>query len=373
MVYARHPVLKGLDWHEIQVNIGASLEVKYPARAVLIGKNGYSDAGDMNNASNGYIGDMQFNRGERLGDIVLAAEAGYGDGKVFVFGDTSLLQVINLPYSYDFANRLFSWLSGSGKPVSETIDIIGIIMLILSAVSTVYLLKNRRIMSVIISSIIVLAVITQLFPAPLNGTGYSGRLVGVDISQGSLVKMNRDKDSIDGLLANIERNGCLPLLLNRGDYNPADFEAIILIAPSDKMSTDSISRLKSYMKDGGLVIMSSGWEQYDGCREFLDSFGLGLQNIPLGRGNKDEENKTASFWDVWAVSVNDPSNVDILAKEWDYPTAVHVPYGKGGLIFISDPQFFKNKNIEDIYSYNDVNIDFIKSIFDKYVKSNSIN
>ena len=49
--------------------------------------------------------------GERLGDLVLAAEQTVGRGRVFVLGDTSPLQNDGLPNAFPFAGRLLSYLA----------------------------------------------------------------------------------------------------------------------------------------------------------------------------------------------------------------------------------------------------------------------
>jgi hypothetical protein len=39
-----------------------------------------------------YLGDRRHNPGEKIGDLVLVAEARYGNGRMLVFGDTSPFQ-----------------------------------------------------------------------------------------------------------------------------------------------------------------------------------------------------------------------------------------------------------------------------------------
>jgi hypothetical protein len=111
-VTRRGPVFAGVLDAQIQVVVGASLEVSRGARPLLIGSCGYSDAGDASNAADGFLGDRRFSRGERVGDLVLAAGAEYGDGRIVAFGDTSFLQNIGIAYSYPLIDNLFAYLAG---------------------------------------------------------------------------------------------------------------------------------------------------------------------------------------------------------------------------------------------------------------------
>jgi len=92
------------------------------AKPLVIGKAGYSDIGDMENTADGYLGDMRFNRGERIGNLVLAAEAAYGEGIFMAFGDTTLFQNTVIPYSYPFIDNIFAYLCKDNKTQGDTDD-----------------------------------------------------------------------------------------------------------------------------------------------------------------------------------------------------------------------------------------------------------
>ncbi|MDR2904053.1 MAG: DUF4350 domain-containing protein, partial [Clostridiales bacterium] len=104
----------------VQMVVGASLDLGFRAKPLVIGKEGFSDQGDINNTADGYLGDMLFNRGERIGDLPLAAEAAFGKGKYMVFGDTTPFQNTVIPYSYPFVDHIFAYLSDNGKQ-SDTV------------------------------------------------------------------------------------------------------------------------------------------------------------------------------------------------------------------------------------------------------------
>jgi hypothetical protein len=92
-----HPMNRGTRFDdEYQIWVGASLEVDPQAAPVVVARYGYSDFGDMANVQRSYLGDRVYNPSELLGDVVLAAEARQGRGKVLVFGDTSGYQNLGL-------------------------------------------------------------------------------------------------------------------------------------------------------------------------------------------------------------------------------------------------------------------------------------
>src|SRR5258706_10126946 len=85
-----HPTYLGLreDRNQLGVVIGASVNAKFPAEPYIVGRWGYNDPGD-DGSSAAMMGNHRYDPGERLGDILLAAEQKIGKGKIVAFGDTS--------------------------------------------------------------------------------------------------------------------------------------------------------------------------------------------------------------------------------------------------------------------------------------------
>ena len=365
-----HPVYSGLAGSEYQINIGASLSVAYPARSVVLGRNGFSDAGDTGNMQNGFLGDMQFARGERLGDLTLVAEAPYGAGKIWVSGDTSFVQTLNLSYSHRYVSRLFRWLSSSARPQQVWMDIVVAALLLASACAILLCANNRTALMMLAGAAIASALVVNFLPGPVGDDPYAGSKIAVDRAAGNFLQINRDKNSVDGLMANIERNGYDPYLINDDRMLfGGGYRAIVEIAPSTPMSASKINNLKDYMEGGGIVVLAAGWREAGACGPFLKKFGLTIGDMPLGRGEDDRAGKAANPWEAWPVEMDaaTKSSVQILAEEWDYPVAVWRPVGQGGLVLICDAQFFSNKNLEDKYAFSKVNIDFIGSMVSRFI------
>ena len=104
-----HPATAGIDdlRNRFGIQLGSSIRTSWPARPVLVGRWGWSDPGSDAASTGG----PSYDAGERLGDLVLAAEQPFGRGRVFVLGDTSPLQNEGLPNAFPFAGRLLSYLA----------------------------------------------------------------------------------------------------------------------------------------------------------------------------------------------------------------------------------------------------------------------
>ncbi|MEW6606999.1 MAG: hypothetical protein AB1414_06025 [bacterium] len=111
--YLNHPITIGLEDIEDEpgIVVGASLKITHPAYPIIMGKYGYSDPGKEDNPEQAYLGNLDYDPNEQLGDIILVACQNYGQGKVLVFGDTSSFANSLLVFSHDFVNRVFSWLA----------------------------------------------------------------------------------------------------------------------------------------------------------------------------------------------------------------------------------------------------------------------
>ena len=77
--------------------------------------------GDLSKSETGsFMGDTRYNAGERLGDIMLAAEKRVGKGRVILFGDTSSF-TNNLTVSgHPFTGRLYAYLASANAGNPQT-------------------------------------------------------------------------------------------------------------------------------------------------------------------------------------------------------------------------------------------------------------
>jgi len=200
--------------------------------------------------------------------------------------------------------------------------------------------------------------------------GNHGRLkaktANIDISHIERCSMDPlSTDSIDGFEANLMRNGYIPLLLK--EFKPErvrDSKILAVIAPSKPFTTAEISTIRDFVRKGGLLIVSAGWEESEAVTPLLEEFGMRVENVPLGKVVSSAQGG-ADLWEAWPVGLDKKDNVKVLASAWDYPVIVFSRQGKGGVLAVGDSYFFLNKNLEQIYDYNEDNIFFIKGFFER--------
>ena len=89
--------------------VGGGLQLRWPAVPLVVGRHGYLDAGveERRQDGRGWLGDLAWNPGERLGDVVVAAAQELGRGTVIAVGDTTGLTNLGRVSRWAFWARLF--------------------------------------------------------------------------------------------------------------------------------------------------------------------------------------------------------------------------------------------------------------------------
>lgn len=300
-------IFKEIDSRNIQIVVGASLDIDINVKPLIVGKGGYSDLGNLENIEDGYLGDMKFNRGERIGDLVLAAESNYGKGKFIVFGDTTHFQNTVIPFSDKFLDNLFSYIGKGNENKNMDIAII-------------------------------------------------------DDSNFEIISRDKSNDGIDGLLANLLRNDYMPVINEKDnliDLIDERIKLIFLFEPIKDIKNKE--KLEDFMKNGGKIIFCGDYTSPN--KSFIESFGYNFDNVPLGRVSP-LKNEEMSFWNACPILFEN-KDTEIIMDVWNYPVIVKKTMENGGLYIIGDKDFLKNKNLENIDSYSMGNINFLKTIIEK--------
>jgi hypothetical protein len=395
-----HQVTSHVDvWNKIIISVGATLEISKPAYPVIVGKFGFSDLGNMMNAQGAFLGNYAYERGEKFGDIVLAAAACHGKGKVLVFGDTSPLQNGALSYAFDtFVQPTFHWLASHKsfreRNLLKTLSFLVLVFLIAAAiwrvlldgpfsialhfiflaVSFCFFLVNHNASQVMISSKI---------------TAKSRAYIDVSHLQTNSLGSLR-KEGTGALVINLLRNGYSPYLLRDFSSDVKDqCRLIVSIAPSKPYSSRELKQLRNFIENGGLFLLSTGYEEKAGSVTLLDYFNLDIQNVPLGPvpiiRPPDFSPKAPQFINAWPVTDKDkqatiyglqrakmqPSyqtdaafNGSLSLYTSDhYSIVLFKKIGKGGILVIGDTFFLGEDNLENLKYYKEGNILFLRDIF----------
>jgi len=374
-----HPVTFSLtNPDELQYGIGASLDLSLSSFPVIIGSSVLSDNGNRSNADIAYLGDYEYNKGEQLGDVILVAGAYYGQGKVLVFGDTSSFQNAALPFSYPFIQSSFAWLTSEHTGTATAFQIGISFVLLLAAVLVLWFPRNSLIAFAWFPVLLCLALLLSTSLNPLlirTAQNTADNIVYIDSSHGE--RFSRESftdDAVNGLMVNLERNNLLPVLLR--DFSNQELlksGLIIFNAPTRAFTADEVTMLQSYMTQGGVILLATGYEDKDASLPLLQMFSVDIESIPLGPVPYVEENLTLyqnepRFVDSWPVSFQSNQATSYYNFTWGEHTfdlVVFVKHGAGGLLVIGDSQYLLDRNLESIYDYWPGNILFIKYLLDE--------
>ena len=362
----------------------SSLDVRWPARPMLVGRWGYSDPG-----SDATIVDVwRYEPGNRLGDLVLAAEQSFGRGRVVVLGDVTGVKNQSFSNCYSFIGRLLGYQAGHvGSPqslVRQLLGLAGCMALVLLLARDV---SPLRLASAAACLVLALAFSTALgerasevLPGAPPGTG-RGNLVyidashleaysGLDWARGGQEWLDPD-EGLGGLKLTLMRSGFVPCMLPEVTPERLSRAAMLIsIGPAREFTVAQRQAIRQFVEDGGLFVAMAGAENAGPINEVLqdlDSEGSHLQippspatseeeteNLPLGHGhwtylpdNAGHKNDLMGYA-AWPIRCpDDLSKVSfwVPASEGRKPAAM-MTVGRGKVLVIGDTGFAMNKNLE---------------------------
>lgn len=364
-----HRAISPAQARNIGISIGASLTIPPRAQPMITAKYGYSDIGNANNDQNAFLGDRQYNHGELLGDIVLVSSASYGKGKVVVFGDTSTFQNVALVVAHEFVRQVFAWLNSAGP--SATLRALMIVVGLLAMGLALIVADWGRVLAATAytssATLLGLAAATLFMGLGANASTFRGDIAYIDTSHMERVNFSLESDeSFLGLIHNLMRNGFLPLEMDRFSKEALQSAKVfVAIAPTEPFSSSEIKALKQFVGDGGTFLLCSGWEDSAGSESTLRAFGLGLENVPLGPVEPEDNTAGVQFYNAWPIRDDKAAITEALClqKESSYPLMMEQAGGSGRFIFISDTGFLRNGNLESFREYLPENIEFLKRLF----------
>jgi uncharacterized membrane protein len=369
--YASHPITAGMrdDMNDAGSVIGASLYVEPPALPLVIGKYGYSDPGnESEGGQRGYLGNLNYDPGEPMGDIVLCAAQHYGKGKVLVFGDTSGFANAILINSHDFINRAFTWLARDEAPKRYRLALFISLLLLIAAIF-LYLKGSRKPHLLLISLILALLIVNLGEGLKRSGAQktLTGTIAYVDTSHGERFSPESwNENAIMGLHLNLMRNGYLSFSLRSFEKEKLEqANLLVLIAPSSPFTKKEIRWIKDFVNNGGILILTVGWEEREASLPLMDIFGYSIEHLPLAQfiSMIPYANQKVRFFEAWPV-VSRGAQSEVIAAYQKFPVVVKRTYGKGQVVVIGDSSFFWNKNLEMEESHIKENIEFLRWLFE---------
>jgi len=388
-----HPTTAGMgdEANAFGVVIGASVDARWPARPLLIGRWGWNDFGDEKGSA--MLGNRHYNAGEKLGDVVLAAEQTLGKGRVICFGDTSALTNGLTVTCYDFTSRLYAYLAGGGDtPQATWRQLTGLAVAVLLAALLIWQPSTSRIAAVALPLAASLAVCTTVthrnWEVRPDGSHKSPNSVAY-IDGGHLNNYSPEswrEDGLGGLHLTLMRHGCLPLvlneltperLLNEAPAGTTDDSGgrvrnasatprvwlLVVVAPARQYSPAECQVVEDYVRSGGTLIYIVGYDQGGPSQRLLSILGFRVgASAPVGEGQANALRPLgyfkSPFFDggdyfayvrfhaAWPVVCDDPQALVVTQHQPGVPVIVVRRVGKGLVAVIGDTCFAMNMNLE---------------------------
>jgi len=369
-----HPTSAGIadDRNTFGVVIGASVEARWPARPLLVGRWGFCDPGDPKSAR-AMMGNGRYDSGERLGDIVLAAEQPFGAGKVIAFGDPSGLTNGITVGAHPYTSRLYAYLAGGAQsPQEPWRGVLAILMAATLVTVLAYRPDSVRLALAAGALAAALAIATAASSQvarvlPDGRRRDPNNLAYMDTAHLSVSSEESWRpDGTMGLAMMFMR--CGYLTLNLPEMTPERLERAAIVAsvaPSRAFTAAERRALRDFVEGGGTFILTVGYDSAGPSRDLLADFGLhvgrrpglhapGRDPEPLGHFKSpyvkvNDYVAHVRFHAAWPVYADDPNdaNARVVAYGLDEaPVILLRRIGKGKVLLVGDTGFAENKNLE---------------------------
>jgi hypothetical protein len=367
-----HPITAGIGdtENEYGIVIGASVHARAPARPLIAGRWGWADPGDVSSSA-AMMGNGRYDAGERLGDVVLAAEQSFGEGKVVVFGDTSSLSNgINLG-GHVFTSRLFAYLvQHDTSPLASWRQALAILLIALLGILLAAKAEPLLLTCVVASLAICLSLFTgkthQAWNVVPDGKYLSDtNLAYIDgCHLGQFSREAWREDGLAGLSLTLMRNGYLTLILPElTERRLQGARLLVSAAPSRPYTREERVAIKNFIQRGGIFLCTVGNDRAGPSESLLAELGFQVGTLfwqgdrrdgifePLGYFktpyfNNGERMAYVRFHAAWPIHCFDPDAQIITHYPPDKPLIVARRLGKGRIVVIGDSCFAQNKNLE---------------------------
>jgi hypothetical protein len=358
-----------VDENSTQIWTGASLKLPPNASPTVLGRFAWSDSGDAGNTERAYLGDFSYRQGELLGDVVLAAHARHGKGRVLVFGDTSTFQNGALVMADEFAHACLQWLCkreregalrGARMPAGIALS---------AAALVLFVLAGRSSLGAFVMTLALLAspLVASFSGLPPSRSGAADEKIAyIEKAHGERFDLNAwNEDSIGGFTYNLMRNGYFPFLQREFSTDRLDESDLLFVSGACRdFSAEEIEAIDRFVRAGSILLVSAGRAQYKMAPALMEHFGFSVENVPLGPVETVGLGRPVRFYDAYPLACTE-QDTTVLCEGYGYPVAVIRKVGAGRVVAMGDTRFFQNKNIEHRDEYIEENIYFLKGLFEK--------
>jgi hypothetical protein len=367
-----HPTTAGIpdDRNEFGMVIGASMEVGFPAWPFILGRWGWADPGDLG-SGRAMMGNDRYDTGERLGDLVLAAEQSVGKGRVIALGDTSGMTNVLAMGCHIFTSRLLGYLAdGGSSPQAIWRQAIGFFLVVVVIWVVARQPGAGRTIAVSMALAVSLVVCTwisyraaEVLPDGRRKTPNNLAYIDASHLESSASEGWRD-DGTMGLGMTLMRNGFLTLRLREMTAERLKRAGLLIsIAPLRAFSLAERRMIHDFVNGGGVFIVTVGHDDRRPSEPLLKEFGFAIgrpeeqQRDALGEVRPFGHFKSpyydtgeymvfVRFHAGWPVTCEHEDAQVLAHGPGNVPVALMRRVGKGKIVVIGDSGFAMNKNLE---------------------------
>jgi len=357
---------------EIPISIGASVwsRASLFVEPLAIGLAAFSDPGDRFNTDSALLGNLEYDRSERYGEIPLAITRYYGRGRIALFGDTSAFQNTSLASSNRLLASLLAWLSdGPSRGTAAARLLLALALVVIAPVGIGWMASRRSVLMAAVAVTIGVAAALVLGTALYLPDRPVGAPLGiVDLAHNSLVSQRAlDPTALDALVVALARTDYLPIISTRHrPVAPQAQDLFISVAGTAPFSRHEIGELLEAAGQGATVIIGTQWPLAASVKELFRDVEIGIINTPLGTiqpmvGGLDS---TPEFTSTWPLVVS-PAWSALATVEFEGATfvaAAERDIGAGRITVVGDTGIFTNASLEGRGYHYQENVDFLSHL-----------
>lgn len=345
--FADHPVTRGVTntAYEASWWSGASLRISSRVMPIIIGREGFSDLGRAENRRNACLGNYRVDRGERVGEQVLAAATTSGRGRVVAFGDSSCWQNVAAADARRLCYQTASWAANRTRWPARPWPVA-----LLLLAGAVLLGMMRSLPSAAVAALAVAAATVATSPtAPPPAIAPDGPAVSC-VWRPPLSGISGHPKSDSGLetclnaLSGPERvarvTATLPIRFLSGSR--------LLVIPSlgPRVSRRDRETIDRWVRTGGTLVLACGPEDIAHLRSWGMLDGADITAEPLGNGPAlAKGGAAAQACDAFELKLS-AAHWQPLLWRFGTPFATERRYGAGRVLLLADPAFLTNRGLQ---------------------------
>jgi len=338
------------------ISIGGAVHVAWPARPVVVGHHAYVDAGlPARDAERGFLGDLMWNPGERLGDIVLAAEEQVGAGRVMVVGDTTGITNLGRTFHWEWWSRCLRGVQHGRAPAYWCAA-----LLTAAAVSVLAGLGGA----------LAAATAIALAATPLARKRDADPLPGVDpvlvVEQATCPEGRAggwEEDGYLSLLLTAYRAGHLPCVGDTREFAPLLDRAMAMVvaAPRADPGAAWVERVLAWVESGGHLFVGASHEDARNIAGLLVRIDAGVSACVLGPLRMRLDSSAVTLREPWALELRSTSWRPLLSAHGEVLAATR-ELGRGRVFLVGDSRFFRNESLESAERIDAENVRYLVGV-----------